>query len=365
MGSVSSRTVEGRSCQDEDKIVEGSEVVVGGLGFEETEGVVSIIFGDVSEVDGIHSHSLGIDIIFRLGGLVRRVIEEVIGIRNEIIFTRDEITGFVHIQPDTRELDLLVKQIQADFPEQRSVGVVPVRVVDRSGPDLPKEISSVGILDVNVVVQANIVNTVVDSDTSIDNGDPSLLVVIKHGCHVFSGESVLIDGKVNVASHVVDIRPHNIKRELILAVVAKNFFELRDVLVSPSALVETERPEGLQSPASQIRVILLNDSFGSIVSVASEEEVQVNDTSHNLVGELLALFKDQVHTYRGSKETHTEGVGFFSEKIDRVISVGTVSRFAGFDIEGRVVSQNTVGTIRAKIQLVVSFSETKHVLSGQ
>jgi len=209
------------------------------------------------------------------------------------------------------------------------------------------------------------VDGVVDSNTSIDNGNPSLLVFRKHGSHGLRREVVVIDGKVDVVSHVINIRPHNVKRKGILTVVSKNLFKLKNILVSPFALVETERPEGLQSPASQIGVVLLHNSLRGVLSITSQEEVQVNDTSHNLVGKVLAAFKDQIHTDRGSEESHTEGVGLFSHEIDGVISVGAVTRFTSFNIKRGILGQDTVSTIGTEGHLVVSFSETKDVGSGQ
>jgi len=365
VSNITSRTVERRSGQDENEIINSLQEVISGLAFKEAESVVGIIFSDVSVVDGIHSHSLSVDVVFRSGGLVGGIVEDVISVRNKADITGNKITGFIHIEPDTRERNFVVEEIQTDFPEHRGVGVEPIRIVDISGPNLSQEVSAVGNLDVNIVGKTNIVDGVVDGNTSIDNGNPSLLVFSEHGSHGLGREVVVINGKVNVALHVINIRPHNIKGKGVLAVISKNLFKFKNILVSPFALVETKRPEGLQSPTSQIAVVLLHNSFRGVLNITSQEEVQVNDTSHNLVGQVLATFKDQIHTDRGSKESHTESIGFFSQEIDGVISVGTVTRFTSFNIKRRILGQDTVSAIRAEVHLVVSFSETKDVGSGQ
>jgi len=135
VSNITSRAVERRSGEDENEIVNSLQEVIGGLAFKEAESVVGIVFSDVSKVDGIHSHSLGVDIVFRLGGLVGRIVEDIIGVRNISDFTGNKVTGFVHIEPDTRERNFVVEEIQTDIPEHRGVGVEPIRIVHISGPD--------------------------------------------------------------------------------------------------------------------------------------------------------------------------------------------------------------------------------------
>lgn len=48
-----------------------------------------------------------------------------------------------------------------------------------------------------------------------------------------------IGGEIQVVLHVIDVVPHRIKRNLSLLEALHYVFQLRDVLVAPSTLMET------------------------------------------------------------------------------------------------------------------------------
>lgn len=127
--------------------------------------------GHVDERNGINGGVVRVDVTIT-------AIREIVGQDKAVVgeFTSTEVGVFIHIEPDTREGDLLVKVVEHFTPVGRSVGVEPIGPVGQTGPDdTDQEVGVVeGRSNPDVVVVTSVVGGggVVDKDTSVNNGDP-------------------------------------------------------------------------------------------------------------------------------------------------------------------------------------------------
>ena len=265
---------------------------------------MSIKFTRAIIVGGIHSHGFLVD-----GGAgsswdVRWEIGKIIRIGGPVLFSVNEVACFVHIYPDTREGDLGVKQIKPKGPVSRGVGVSEIREMDIARPDFSQEVFTIRVSNVDLFLNRLVeVGIIVDSDTSINDRDPSLLISLEHVVHLGGREVGIINDKVNIILHVVNIRPDDIKNKIVRLVVGEHSFHFLSVLEPILGLMVAKSPEWMHDPSSDIGVILLDNSLWESRVITTKEEVKIDDTTNDLVGQDLVL-NDDVHSIGTSQQNH-------------------------------------------------------------
>ena len=97
-------------------------------------------------------------------------------------------------------------------------------------------------------------------------------------------EFELIHCEYLAALHVVQVGPYAIQGQFVVSELGCHFFEPVDGAIAPSALMETQAPEGRNVAGSDERVVLLNHLLW-ILSAADENEMDVS--SERIEGELV------------------------------------------------------------------------------
>ena len=99
----------------------------------------------------------------------------------------------------------------------------------------------VAFLNVDISFEAVFVSTAVSFDSGIDDGDVS--VFLQQFVESIEWEPPLIDREIFIVDHVVNIAPKSVKRNAVFLISCGHCLEVGDVLVSPSALMESQTPE--------------------------------------------------------------------------------------------------------------------------
>jgi len=116
------------------------------------------------------------------------------------------------------------------------------------------------------------------------------LVVFEKLVESLQWESGFVYGEVLVVDHIVNITPECIEWNAILGVVSDDLFIFNKALISPSALVESKRPEWWNHKSSHIVMVHLDCVFRTLIS---KEIPKVNDASSDLVGKITAPTEEQ------------------------------------------------------------------------
>lgn len=85
------------------------------------------------------------------------------------------------------------------------------------------------------------------------------------------------------AVHVIDISPHGLKGNASLTIVVDGLSDVKDVLISIAALMETEAPIGLHGRQANNFCILLRYLDGT----RSGNKVKIEDSSKAIVLQIL------------------------------------------------------------------------------
>lgn len=98
------------------------------------------------------------------------------------------------------------------------------------------------IHDIDASLESLLIGTSHSFNSSINNGN--VAVFISDGSHSVQREPAFVNGEILVVYHVVNVTPDCVQGQIVLLVVVQNLFKVADIFVSPSALMESETPEG-------------------------------------------------------------------------------------------------------------------------
>lgn len=206
-----------------------------------------------------------------------------------------EVGEFVHVEPDSAELNFFVEHIEHVLPV---LGCVRMEKVNESCGARPN-LAYVGLFPICIhYIDSSFQPLVVSSsnvlDPSVDDRDVS--ITISDVLHLCKRETVLINGKVFVADHIIDISPDCVKGNPILFIIGQNFKELISIWVAVLALMEAKRPERRKFRSSNIGVQFLHRCLGALFS---QEKSEVEHSSNHLISDVWSLLiprLDHIHS---------------------------------------------------------------------
>mmetsp|Transcript_29346 Transcript_29346/g.44218 ORF Transcript_29346/g.44218 Transcript_29346/m.44218 type:complete len:776 (-) Transcript_29346:3477-5804(-) len=228
------------------------EVIGGGLGLHQSEGVMHIELSPAVGVAAINSEGLALEISLARD-VVRLVPEGVLGPLLGDTVAIAEVGGFVLIEPDSIELKAIavLEVLPHGVPVLLSVGVVEVGEVGVSAPDTSGQwVVALSLLDEDLHLHSHVVGfkvcVLTDCNSSVHDGHESH-VLLADLVHEIREALVarLRDGEELVVVHVINISPHSINRELEFLVLVDYILPVLISDPTEAALLPSEGPEGL------------------------------------------------------------------------------------------------------------------------
>ena len=135
--------------------------------------------------------------------------------------------------------------------------------------------------------------------------------------------SALIDCEDHLLFHILEIRPEDIKGNIVLVVLAHYFTDHWEGFVAPTALMMSKTPEGRNGWTSTVQIDTLHCSLWVLLS---EEEPEIEDSSNHFEDKIaLAVFVglDDVHGFGAVKIVDVEEVVPPLEDVVGEVAVGT------------------------------------------
>jgi hypothetical protein len=120
-----------------------------------------------------------------------------------------QVRYFVHIEPTTREVYLIVQMLQHIFPVLGSIWMEIIHKICQTCPYFSELVLSLSRLDVHVSLLSFVIGIALSvSDAGFNYGH--VLVLLGDGLHPVQGEVISIYSKGLVVMHVVDIAPNDV-----------------------------------------------------------------------------------------------------------------------------------------------------------
>jgi len=318
-----------------------------------------------SRVGHVHERN-GVD-----GGVVRvnmaiTTVRKVVGQNEAVVgeFTSAEVGVFIHIEPDTREGDLFIEVVEHFTPVGGGIGVEPIGPVGQTGPDDTNQ--EVGVVeggsDPDIVIVTSVIGRggVVDKDTSIDNGNP--VVLLGEISEFVEVKTVFIDSEVSEVVHIINIGPDGIHGKAVLAHIVGDVGKVIHEHVAPSALVVPVGPEGLNGPSVDVVVVHLDNGVGELIT---DENLQFNKfTSHHVFQSLLLGIEINIHGVGSSQVNHVPFSRGFSLEVNRVETVGLLVALSFISHAELILVPEGVETSIIE-EISVSFTKTVHISGRQ
>lgn len=264
-----------------------------------------------------------------------------------------EVAGLVHVDPQSVNVQAglgVEKGLELAVPVRLSVRGEPIREDGDTRPDNTDPDGAVSPQQEHVVLEALVGRRVVlVGDGWVDHDDVVLVIcvqVVNELTHHGHGETVWVDGKDAAAVHVINVRPHGLEGNAGQAVVLNNFGDVVGVLVSISALVETEAPVWLHGREASKLTILLHCCYRSRPS----NKVKVEHATNGVVLKVLVarsvLVDHDVHAV-GVEEEDTMGARGTVLQVEgvRSVEIGVVGNAIAVlvphsaDVVGRLEAQ--------------------------
>jgi hypothetical protein len=160
--------------------------------------------------------------------------------------------------------------------------------VNKSGWSRPN-FSNIGFLsislhNVNSSLQSFLIGTSTCLNSCINNGNVSIF--LKYLVHPIKRESVLINSEIFIIDHIVNISPNCIKRKSILFKIRNYLLKYRNIVISPSTLMEPKSPEWRNLSSTIISIQSLDCSLWILFS---QEESKIEDTTNNFKGDIVLI----------------------------------------------------------------------------
>jgi hypothetical protein len=205
--------------------------------------VLGIVFGKAWDLAGWLSHGRWLRWETHLLGVP-------IGINTGIIA---HVSRLIHINPSTINVYAVLRIehfLETLGPVRGSIGMEPVWPDRDAGPnDSSERVSGrIGRLQEDIHLHALIVGTIVIlGNCRIHHQDVVLLTAVQpldKALHLGRREPLWIERECPSEMHVINVRPHHLKRNTGCGVVVDNFSDVEPILVTKLALLETQTPVG-------------------------------------------------------------------------------------------------------------------------
>ena len=124
---------------------------------------------------------------------------------------------FVHIKPDTWELDFLIKVVKHIDPILSGIRMQEVNKTCGSWPDSTNKIWTGRGFDINISLEPfGIGKAITQLDSCIN--DWHIIIVLEYFVHSIKGEPSLVNSEILKVKHVVNIAPDGVQRKIIFSV---------------------------------------------------------------------------------------------------------------------------------------------------
>lgn len=223
-------------------------------------------------------------------GFFLRSIKRIVGtIEGVYCFSLNKIGKFVHVNPDTGGFHVIVggNILKTFSPELLSIRWIEIWEVNESRPDTTDQRVTVMLVRFNIDVEllASSTRGIRDSDSCINNGNPSdsefISFIIGKLLQISWLKFDGVDGEIIIFWHVVDVGPEDVEREIIFIVVIPNIEQFSWWFVSVSALMETLRPEWVQTVTIHVSVIHFDSCLGLVIT---QEVFEFDNTARESEG---------------------------------------------------------------------------------
>lgn len=156
----------------------------------------------------------------------------------------------VHVDPKTIDIDTVFgveEHIELIVPVISGILSEPVREDSDTRPDNAKESRAVLAEKKDVVLDSTVKRRVVVlvAGCWVNHDDVVLVVLVKmrdERTELLHGVALWVGGEDEATVHIVDIGPHSLEGNAGLTVIVDDFGDLESILVTVSALMETEAP---------------------------------------------------------------------------------------------------------------------------
>lgn len=189
-----------------------------------------------------------------------------------------EVARLIHVDPERINVQtraLVKEDLELVGPVRLRVLGEPVREDGDAGPDDAEPEGAVGAQEEGILLDATLQwRVVLVRNCRVDHDNVVLVVGVEvrdDSAHLVELEALRIKREDATAVHVVNVRPHGLKRDASGAVVVDNLGDLEDVLVAVAAVVVAKTPVRLHGRCTRQGAVLLDGIDGG----RAGEEVKV------------------------------------------------------------------------------------------
>ena len=138
-------------------------------------------------------------------------------------------------------------------PILSGVGMEIISENNFSSPNFPNLIITLSILNKNI----SFLTFFPGISFFIPNAwlyDRNIMMIFNNICHLFQRKFFLINCESFVFCHIINIRPNCVQWYFIILKSFYDFFQSCNILVTPSALMKSQRPEWRNCRSTKIRM---------------------------------------------------------------------------------------------------------------
>lgn len=163
----------------------------------------------IAVVCGIKGNRIRLNVVMpRLIGQILRKIENTLALWS-FTWTVTKVGILVHIEPHSCKLDLLIENIQHILPVLSCIWIKEVDKCSCSWPNFAVKLIIICVFNEYVPsFSLGIGGSVVHFYSCINNWN--IVIWISYEFHIFQWKSLLVDGKIFIVKHVINICPYRV-----------------------------------------------------------------------------------------------------------------------------------------------------------